>query len=1147
MRFVADLHVHSHYSRATARNLDLENLSFWAQLKGVTLVGTGDFTHPGWFAELKEKLVPREPGLYALKDEVNRRATGVPGPCRGTVRFLLSAEISNIYKKDGKTRKNHNVVFFPDMEAASRFNDRLETIGNIRSDGRPILGLDARDLLEIVLETCPEAFLVPAHIWTPWFSMLGSKSGFDSLKECFQDLSCHIFALETGLSSDPPMNWRVSGLDGRTLVSNSDAHSPAKLGREANLFDTELSYHAVRSALETGDRDRFLGTIEFFPEEGKYHFDGHRKCGVRLAPRQTVDCRGVCPVCGGPLTLGVLYRVEELADRPMGGRPERVHGYHSLFSLADILGEVLGQGATSRRVLNAYMELLETFGPELFILKDLAVASLERARLPLLGEAVERMRRGQVLLEAGYDGEYGTVRLFGPQERSRLLGQQSLFQVPDTLTASGKMQSRRSQDAGPWPREPADPPAAIGYDPEAPGSGDPETSLLEGLNEEQRAAVQYLGGPLLVVAGPGTGKTRTLTHRIAHLVRQRHVPAESVLAVTFTNKAAQAMRERLGPVLGDPGVLASVTIGTFHSFCLGVLKERGKGLEKPALVQEPDRILLVEAAMEQALGDLGFPGFDADTAARHIARAKQNLLLPQEDLTVCLPEEVCGAVAAVYGQYQRLLAVQGLLDFEDLILRVVRLLESDETVRLAYQKRFIHICVDEYQDINHGQYRLIRALAPDGAHLCAIGDPDQAIYGFRGSDVRYFQRFAQDYPKALTVRLRRNYRSTETILAVARRLMGPSGAQETESRLYSGIEGQRRIVIQEAATEAAEAETVVHSIEKMVGGTSHFSMDSGRLDGHDVSRERAFGDFAVLYRVRRQVDALEEAFHRSGIPYQVARREGFFQQEGFAELLSYLKVVEGLACDRDFLRIANCPPRGITNRTMDLLGKWAGGRQCPLARVLADSVRFPVPGLSVAQQRRAGRWQQALSSLKEAVDPLSVEGKLGWIADNLLLGVLAKEDPQKQRSMSEICRIARDFGSDGHDFLNHLALRTDADACDSRAQKVSLMTIHAAKGLEFPVVFVVGCEQGLIPFEGPARNKGDPEEERRLFYVAVTRAKERLLLTRAAARRVHGRKSRQAPSPFLEEIEAGLKEIHRFQTQKRPWPSPQVQLALFPE
>jgi uncharacterized protein (TIGR00375 family) len=439
MEFIADLHIHSYLSRATAKNLNLEHLNLWAQLKGITVVGTGDFTHPQWFSEIREKLEPAEPGLWELRPQLAKEMDKeVPASCKRPVRFLLSVEISNIYKKNGKVRKVHNIVFAPDLSVAEKINARLARIGNIRSDGRPILGLDSKALLETVLDISEDAFVIPAHIWTPWFSALGSKSGFDSLEECFEELTPHIFAVETGLSSDPAMNWRVSKLDGVTLVSNSDAHSPANLGREANLFDTELSYFAIRDALKTGDPGRFLGTIEFFPEEGKYHFDGHRKCGIRLSPRETMRCKGLCPVCGKPVTIGVMYRVQELADRSAGLKPGKAHPFTSLIPLTDILSEILRCGPKSKKVQSFYQQLLRTLGPELDILGKCPLNVIESKGSLMLAEAIRKMRNQNVHIDPGYDGEFGKVRLFTDEDLDRLSRQQSLFQAPDETLMSQK-------------------------------------------------------------------------------------------------------------------------------------------------------------------------------------------------------------------------------------------------------------------------------------------------------------------------------------------------------------------------------------------------------------------------------------------------------------------------------------------------------------------------------------------------------------------------------------------------------------------------------------------------------------------------------------------------------------------------------------
>jgi uncharacterized protein (TIGR00375 family) len=414
--FYADLHIHSKYSRATSRDCDLEHLSWWAQRKGLSVVATGDFTHPAWLEEIRTKLVSAEPGLFRLSPELERSvAQKLPRSCRrAPTRFMLSVEISTIYKKGERTRKVHHLVYAPDIETVERCRRALGKIGNLNSDGRPILGLDSRHLLEIVLESGAGAYLVPAHVWTPWFAVLGSKSGFDSVDECYGDLAPHVFAIETGLSSDPPMNRRISGLDRFRLISNSDAHSPAALGREACVFDTPLDYFAMRRALETGVG--YAGTVEFFPEEGKYHLDGHRKCKVRLEPAQTREHGGRCPVCNGPLTVGVLHRVESLADRAPGECLAPVDPYRSLVALPEVVSELLGVGPKSQSVEKVVAALVDELGPELELLEQVPIESFKVCGPALLGEAIARLRAGKVRRNAGYDGEYGTIRVFAADE-----------------------------------------------------------------------------------------------------------------------------------------------------------------------------------------------------------------------------------------------------------------------------------------------------------------------------------------------------------------------------------------------------------------------------------------------------------------------------------------------------------------------------------------------------------------------------------------------------------------------------------------------------------------------------------------------------------------------------------------------------------
>lgn len=405
MAFIADLHIHSHYSLATSHDLTPENLWKWGQLKGIRLIGTGDCTHPGWLAELETKLSPGESGLLTLREKPQE--SRVPASCRSEVSFLLSGEISCIYRKGGRTRRVHCLVHMPDFAAARRLNLALARIGNLASDGRPILKLDAKHLLELVLEASPHALLIPAHAWTPHYSIFGAATGFTSLQECFDELTPHIHALETGLSSDPAMNWRLSWLDGITLVSNSDAHSPARLGREATVFDTELSYSGIFSGIAGGRG--VASTIEFFPEQGKYHADGHRACGIRLSPQETVAHGYRCPCCGGKVTVGVLHRLELLSDRPTGARPEKAPPFRSVIPLLDLIAGTLQVGAGTKRAQALYFRLLEHVGNEFHILLDAPLKEIEAASSSPLARAIGEARLGEVLIDPGYDGKFGTV------------------------------------------------------------------------------------------------------------------------------------------------------------------------------------------------------------------------------------------------------------------------------------------------------------------------------------------------------------------------------------------------------------------------------------------------------------------------------------------------------------------------------------------------------------------------------------------------------------------------------------------------------------------------------------------------------------------------------------------------------------------
>lgn len=412
--------------------MNLENLWKWGQLKGIKVLSAADFTHPLWFAELQEKLEPAESGLYKLKSEIEKSlADEVPERCRADIRFILTTEISCIYSKNGRTRKVHNIVFAPSLEIAQKINHRLGSIGNLRADGRPILGLDSKMLLKILLDISPHCLLVPAHAWTPHFSVFGSNSGFDTLEECFEELTPYITAIETGLSSDPEMNWRLSQLDNITLISNSDSHSLPKIGRECNVFDTELSYEGIATALKKDDSregQKLVMTIEFFPEEGKYHVDGHRNCGVRLLPAESIRQNNICPTCGKKVTIGVLHRVEELADRPEGFKLRGAPPFKKLIQLQGIIGEAFNTGPETVGVKAELRKLISHFGSELKILLKVSLEDLKKITHPFVAEGIKRVREDKVFIDAGYDGEYGTIHIFSPEERHQAVQkQESLF------------------------------------------------------------------------------------------------------------------------------------------------------------------------------------------------------------------------------------------------------------------------------------------------------------------------------------------------------------------------------------------------------------------------------------------------------------------------------------------------------------------------------------------------------------------------------------------------------------------------------------------------------------------------------------------------------------------------------------------------
>ncbi|HEY6746012.1 MAG TPA: UvrD-helicase domain-containing protein, partial [Mycobacteriales bacterium] len=1022
MRFVADLHVHSRYSRACSRDCDLEHLAWWAARKGLGLVGTGDLCHPAWAAEIRDKLVPAEPGLFRLRPDLERDVlASLPASVRNPVRFQLSVEISTIYKRGEKTRKVHHLLYAPDLGVAAELTRRLERIGNLASDGRPILGLDSRDLLETLLSSGDGGYLVPAHVWTPWFAALGSKSGFDSVADCYADLADHIFAIETGLSSDPAMNHRVSSLDRYRLVSNSDAHSPPALGREATVLSCDLSYEGVRGALETGVG--LAGTIEFFPEEGKYHLDGHRTCDVRLEPEETRARDGRCPVCAKPVTVGVLHRVAALADRPVGHAPAGAPGWRCLVQLPQVVGELIGVGPKSKAVEAAVSRLVDRLGPELAILQDVPLDAVAAVGPPGLDEALRRLRAGEVVLEGGYDGEYGVVRLFEPKEIADLRpgGSDTLFDLPEPALVpapAGVVPEAVALFAEPERvvpvqvrPEPAAGPASV--------LGSRPGSVLDGLDDEQRVAAEA-AGPVLVVAGPGTGKTRTLTTRIAHLVGERGVPAEEVLALTFTRRAAGELAERLAALLPRTPLVT-----TFHGLGLRILREQAARLGLPGdvrVVDEAERLALAREAM----GD-GAP-------ARDVRRLLDHVSVLARDPAAHDPE-----LAGPLARYRAGKRARGLVDLDDLLARPVALLAAEPELAADYRRRWPHVSVDEYQDVDPAQYALLRLLVPPDGDLCVIGDPDQAIYSFRGADVGFFLRFTADFPGAREVRLTRNYRSTATVVDAALAVVAP--ATLVPGRTLTAVapgDGPAHVTLHSAADEAAEAAFVVGTIERVLGGSDLTALLRGAADPwHDAVH--SYADFAVLYRTDAQSAALVDALEAAGVPYQKRSHHRLGDQPGVRDLLGVLR--------EDLVRAAGDP--------RPVLARVRAAAQVAIDR--AGGLTF-LPPTQPAEETAAGpgeigadRWSLLTPATARAAAAARSEGDPAQRVADL------------RAAVELLTPLAERAGADAGRFLADLALGAEVDLWDPRADRVSLLTLHASKGLEFPVVFVVGCEDGLLP------------------------------------------------------------------------------------
>jgi superfamily I DNA/RNA helicase len=788
------------------------------------------------------------------------------------------------------------------------------------------------------------------------------------------------------------------------------------LGREATVFGTGLDYFAMMTALQTGHG--LAGTVEFFPEEGKYHLDGHRKCDVRLEPEQTRGVDTICPQCGKPLTVGVLHRVAELADRAAGYRPPNAAGFTNLVQLPEIMGELLGTGPKSKKVAGAVGQLVAALGPELSILRDVPLDDLQRAGGSLLSEAIARLRRGEVIRDAGYDGEYGTIRLFQPDE----LDGAALFAVDRPKTKKTEHNERPQV-----PRPTAT--SAPSHQDEGAASA-PAGSLLDGLDPEQRAAATA-DGPLLIIAGPGSGKTRTLTYRIAHLVAERGLPAAGFLAITFTRRAAQELQDRLAALC--PPAESQPVVTTFHGLGLRILREHHAAAGLPARFRVADEAVLLQVATELAGSDRDARKLIADPDRRPDLR--------------------------------RALTERELIDFDGLIELPAALLRAQPEIAAALRARWPRVSVDEYQDIDPVQYELLRLISGDGTGLTAIGDPDQAIYGFRGADVGIFGRFAADFPGATTVELTRNYRSNRAIVTAAGQAIAPSTLVPGRTAVAARGGPAGVVTLDEAADEHAEAGWIAATIDQLLGGTSFNSLDSGRADGHEHGKI-GLADIAVLYRTDAQATPIAQALTRAGLPYQKRSHDRLARRPGVADVVRELRLLE------------------------DSPGEVAG--------LVAAAVR------SLARAR--GERDATVTDIRAA-------GEL-------------------------LMPLARRCGADRERFLAEIAVGAETDALDPRAEAVTLLTLHGAKGLEYDVVFLAGCERGLLPLRlpggGPLSDE-DAAEERRLLFVGLTRARERLLLSYAGRRARNGAEaSASGQSPFLAALTPAPPSLTAARRPRRP-------------
>lgn len=1210
--FFADLHIHSRFSRATSKSLTLPLLAAWAQVKGLSVLGTGDFTHPLWLQELKEHLrYDEETGLCILpQQEKVLTAQALPHE-PAPVYFMLQGEISSVYKREGKTRKVHNIVFMPHFTAAQKFCKRLAKVGNLSADGRPILGLDSRDLLEMVLETDPDAFLIPAHIWTPWYSLFGSKSGFDSVEECFGDLASHVFALETGLSSDPAMNRLVSALDAFRLVSNSDAHSAEKLGREANHFEGRIHYQGILSALRSPQADaetRFLGTLEYFSQEGKYYADGHRRCEVCWLPEETLAHEGKCPVCGKAVTVGVLNRIMALADRQTPVYPDETSAQH-LVPLAEILAEIFGLGSKSLKVQRMYESAIKRFGTELFILRQAETSDLNRFLNPL-GEAIERVRRGVVTVQKGYDGLYGAVQIFTDDEKRTivrevgegarpqkkqaqdlsLLGESKMVGKnveAEALSGKTKNQGHGKDDSdlsmtleereerSPAQNEDAaqknnqadslqNPVLAssklvdgiVGEphgdsvnddsDRETDGGAENTATSISGnflfsdmndepteeplpflplseeegvpvfpeerLNLEQRAAAFVDNCPTLLMAGAGTGKTYTLFARLCHLLRQGAVP-RSLLVVTFTRKAATEMDRRLLELFGQGTKLP--VIDTLYALALDLWHKTHADVP----------VLLSDESARQVFGEANI-----EEDAKNITAAWESISLSR--LLLKPADDEYSAYASRYTAHK---SAWNLADYTDLLEFWLEQARSG-----IFKPLWDYVLVDEVQELSPLGRALVAAIVPSsGRGFFGVGDSDQTLYKVSGDDVGVVEAFQKQWPDLQLLTLMTGFRAQKGLWEVSRSILhaddsvienssplpgfqgaahgNGKGGSESSGRIntpeqpffdsppagsdkampasssavtgdLSVWQGQANVVsvqshaasihVFKAPTDEAEVQWITDKIAVLLGGiTSTPDYEAKAAEVFLPARVYRPGDIAVLVRSKDLGHAIRRSLSRIGIGVMEPQSDVFWADARVRILLQLGCRMLGISLmEHEGSDVPDCPDKVLAKGPL------------------------------------------AMSAFLSTIQPFDV---LFW----------------HSKAFRELVRVYDQCGG-WSGLMTWLHLQNDLELARPQSAKVQILTLHAAKGLEFPVVFLPCLEEGILPSAGPLLSGRldkdiDVAGERRLLYTGVARAREALFMSYAAKRRLRGADVRLKASRFLDNLPESLVTVSTLVSKKQ--------------